>query len=170
MMTFAVNRITAILASTLLLGLVGCSDGDDGKDGAPGAPGIPGDAAPLVTDEAKTVDVEITASTVVDGRLTIEFAAYNELALPLVRIDGLKVQAAQLQAENEGERSQWQVLGYEKCKVDSCAGELEDRNDGTYRYTFSGAVDSAYDLTLPQRSLFGQFLTLRFGSPMTVVG
>ena len=96
-MKYAVNRWSATLATAMLLGLTGCQDG---KDGAPGEDGG------VVSPVAEALTVVITDTRVVEGRLALEFDARNELDLPVIKIDGLKVQAVQLQPYAEGERSQ----------------------------------------------------------------
>ncbi|WP_148226766.1 multiheme c-type cytochrome [Ferrimonas balearica] len=153
MMKYAVNRWSATLATAMLLGLTGCQDG---KDGAPGEDGG------VVSPVAEALTVAITGTQVVEGRLAIEFDARNELDLPVIKIDGLKVQAVQLQPYAEGERSQWQVLGYDKCLPGNCAGSLEELGDGQYRYTFAGALDGLYNSEFPQRVLLTVPATSRY--------
>ncbi|MBY6186538.1 cytochrome C [Marinobacter hydrocarbonoclasticus] len=152
-MNFAVNRWSATLATAVLLGLTGCQDG---KDGAPGEDGG------VVSPTAEVLSVEVTGTEREDGRLAVLFEAHNELGLPVVRIDGVKVQAAQLQPYHNGERSEWQVLGYEKCQPEQCAGTLEDLGDGRYRYHFDAPLNSAFNAEFPQRTLLTVTATSRY--------
>ena len=118
------------LISSLSLGLVACSDGEDGKPGENGKP------SNNVSTQANTLSITIDNTSVIDNRLSIDFSAENEYAVPVIKIAALKVYASQLQPQAEGERSQWQTLASESCsETKGCDGILVDNLDGSYRYT-----------------------------------
>ncbi|QFU20570.1 OmcA/MtrC family decaheme c-type cytochrome [Shewanella eurypsychrophilus] len=123
------------LSAAVALTTLGCSDGKDGTDGKPGNPGG------IVSTQAEVLTLNITNSEIVNQQLSLDFTAYNEKQLPVVKIAAIKLDTAQLLPEFEGERSQWQTLSSEYCTPEKgCEGILVDNMDGSYRYTMSGPL------------------------------
>ncbi|MGS0728296.1 multiheme c-type cytochrome, partial [Shewanella sp. 0m-11] len=87
-----------------------------------------------------------------------DFSAESELAIPVVKIAAIKLNAAQLIPQVEGERSQWQKLAGETCSpAKGCAGTLVDNMNGSYSYTMSAALvagDISHNGEYTQRVLF----------------
>ncbi|GIU20285.1 cytochrome c [Shewanella sp. MBTL60-112-B2] len=154
--TFNKKLCYATLLAACSMGMTACS-GDDGKDGEDGQPGG------NTTTQAEVLTLTLTNTAITDNVLSIDFSAENELAIPVIKIAAIKVNAAQLLPQIEGERSQWQKLAGETCSpAKGCEGTLVDNMDGSYRYTMNaplsmGGVSHNGDFT--QRVLFSVLAT-----------
>ena len=120
---FKTRLCYATLVAACSMSMVACS-GDDGKDGEDGQPGG------NTTTQAEVLTLTLTSTTITDNTLSIDFSAENELAIPVIKIAAIKVNAAQLLPQIEGERSQWQKLAGETCSpAKGCEGTLVDNMD-----------------------------------------
>jgi OmcA/MtrC family decaheme c-type cytochrome len=149
---FTTKLCYAALLTACSMSMLACSDGEDGKAGEDGKPGND------VTTQAKALTVTIDKTTITDNILSIDFSAENELAIPVIKIAAIKVDAAQLLPQAQGERSQWQKLASETCSPGkNCDGILVDNMDGSYIYTMHASLvagDISHDAEFTQRLLF----------------
>ena len=144
--------LLAITVATTALVLSGC--GDDGDDGDTGPAGAPGPAI-NPTFDAAALDITIEGVSV-NSAPVVSFRVVDENGLPFVGLttSDLRFNIAKLTPGINGDPSVWQsyinrssngAMGasQERNRPGFPLGELTDRGDGSYNYTFATDLDDA---------------------------